>query len=151
RSAPETTWLPLLRNRSLLLLTLSYAAVGYFEYLFYFWTHYYFDEVLQLGKEQSRLFSTVVNLAMAAGMGLGGLLSDRLQRRCGYRWGRALVAMGGMLAGAGFLVLGILATEPGWIIAWFALALATVGATEGPFWATAVDLGGRHGATAAGI
>jgi ACS family glucarate transporter-like MFS transporter len=146
-----TSWLRLLKNRSLIFLTLSYAAVGYFEYLFYFWTHYYFEDVLHLGKEQSRLYATVVNLSMAVGMGLGGLLADGLQRRCGYRWARALVAMGGMLAGAGFLLLGILATEPGWIITWFALALAAVGATEGPFWATAIDLGGRHGGTSAGI
>jgi dipeptide/tripeptide permease len=36
-------------------------------------------------------------------------------------------------------------------VTWFALALAAVGATEGPLWATALELGGRHGATAAGI
>jgi dipeptide/tripeptide permease len=29
--------------------------------------------------------------------------------------------------------------------------LASVGATEGPFWATAIELGGRHGGTSAGI
>ena len=29
--------------------------------------------------------------------------------------------------------------------------MAAVGATEGPFWATALELGGRRGATAAGI
>jgi ACS family glucarate transporter-like MFS transporter len=142
---------PLWRNRSLILLTLSYAAVGYFEYLFYFWMHYYFEDVLHLGKERSRLYATVVNLAMAAGMGLGGLLSDRLRRRFGHRWGHALVPMGGMLAGAGFLGLGLLAQEPGWIVTWFALALASVGATEGPFWALAIELGGRHSATSAGI
>ena len=41
--------------------------------------------------------------------------------------------------------------SPGWIAFWFALALASVGATEGPMWATALELGGRRGATAAGI
>src|SRR5262249_50104535 len=30
-------WTVLLRNRSLVLLTASYAAVNYFEYLFFFW------------------------------------------------------------------------------------------------------------------
>src|SRR5262249_2881782 len=60
---PATGVQMLLRSRSLILLTLSYAAVGYFEYLFYFWMHYYFEDVLELGKEQSRLYATVVNLA----------------------------------------------------------------------------------------
>src|SRR5207253_10444687 len=50
-----------------------------------------------------------------------------------------------------FLAGGLLATHPGWIVLWFALALAAVGATEGPFWATALELGGRRGGTAAGI
>src|SRR5438034_6052248 len=42
----------LLRNRSLLLLTLSYAAVGYFQYLFFYWMHYYFGEVVRMGKTE---------------------------------------------------------------------------------------------------
>ncbi len=144
-------WRSLLRNRSLVLLTISYAAVGYFEYLFYFWMHFYFEVTLKLGEEKSRLYATVVNLAMAFGMILGGLVADRLIRHFGYRVGRTVVPVAGMLASAAFLVLGLLADEPGWIAVWFALALASVGACEGPLWATAIDMGGRQGGTAAGI
>jgi MFS family permease len=151
REKAPSAWQALLGNRSLMLLTVSYAAVGYFEYLFYFWMHYYFDGVLKLGKTESRVYSTVLYLAMAAGMLLGGWVSDRLQQAWGRRRGRAAVVVSGMLGGAAFLGVGLLATEPGWIATWFALALAAVGATEGPLWATALELGGRHGATAAGI
>jgi MFS family permease len=141
----------LLRNRSLVLLTLSYAAIGYFEYLFYFWIHYYFEGVLHYGKEKSRWYTTVLSLAMAAGMLLGGWLADRLARSFGRRVGRAAVVMGGMFAGAVLLVLGVLTPTPELVVVCFALAMAAVGATEGPCWATAVELGGRHGGTAAGI
>ena len=151
RPEPPATWLALLGNRSLMFLTLSYAAVGYFEYLFYFWMHYYFDDVLKLGKTQSRIYATIPYVAMAAGMFLGGWISDQLERGWGRRAGRTAVAVGGMLTGAIFLAVGLFATEPGVIVVWFALALAAVGATEGPLWATALELGGRHGATAAGI
>ena len=72
-------------------------------------------------------------------------------RPCGYRLGRALVPMFGMIAGAVLLILGILAQQPEWIVFWFALAMAAVGTSEGPFWATAVDLGRGRGGTAAGI
>jgi MFS family permease len=150
-SLSRSAWGALVRNRSLMLLTLSYAAVGYFEYLFYFWMHYYFDDVLKVGKAESRLYSTILYVAMAAGMFGGGWLSDVLQRAWGRRAGRAAVAAGGMVIGAAFLGLGLLAIEPVWIVVWFAVALAAVGATEGPMWATALELGGRHGATAAGI
>src|SRR5262249_17255248 len=43
--AGSAAWRMLLRNRSLVLLTLSYAAIGYFEYLFNFWEQYYFSQV----------------------------------------------------------------------------------------------------------
>src|SRR4051812_16687342 len=46
-------WMKLLANPSLLFLTLGYAAVGYFQYLFFYWIHYYFANILHLGKEQS--------------------------------------------------------------------------------------------------
>src|SRR5262249_30694726 len=78
-------------------------------------------------------------------------LADRFQKQWGRRRGRAAVAAGGMLASAVLLGLGILARQPEWIVLWFALALAAVGATEGPFWTTAVELGRRRRGTAAAI
>lgn len=144
-------WTSLLRNRNLILLTLSYAAVGYFQYLFFYWMHFYFDEVLHLGKEASRVYTTIPPLAMAITMPLGGWLSDWLQRKRGYWFGRAMVPMIGMLAGAAFLGLGVLAKDPRWIVACFSLALGAVGAAEGPFWATVVEVGGKRGGTAAAI
>src|SRR5439155_13831228 len=86
-------WPTLLKNRSVILLTLSYAAVGYFQYLFFYWMHYYFDEVLHLGKTASQYYAGIPPLAMAISMPLGGWLSDRLQRPLGYRWGRAVVPL----------------------------------------------------------
>jgi MFS family permease len=147
------SWLTLLNNRSLVFLTASYAAVGYFEYLFFFWLNYYFKEQLKppLPDEIRRFYTSIPLLAMAGGMAAGGWLSDRLVQEFGYRWGRAMVPAGGMVAGAGFLVLGLLIQEPVLIVAWFALALAALGAVEGPFWMTALELGGRRGGTSAGI
>jgi sugar phosphate permease len=144
-------WRILLRNRSLVFLTLSYGAVGYFEYLFTFWTHFYFDDVLKMGKIESRYYAGIVLLAEAGGMGLGGWLADRMQRAYGYRRGRAIVPVFGMLASATFLGLGLIPKEPGWIVFWFALAVGAVGMCEGPFWTTAIELGGKRGGTAAGV
>jgi sugar phosphate permease len=144
-------WLSLFRNRSLLLLTISYAAVGYIEYLFFFWMHYYFEKVLDLGKEESRTYAAILHLALAAGMIAGGWLADRCRSMWVHGKGRAMVPMLGMMAGALFLWLGLLNHETGWIVCCLALALAGVGASEATVWTTAVELGGRQGATAAGI
>src|SRR5262249_8757555 len=137
REQAAGSWLDLLRNRSLVFLTASYAAIGYFEYLFFFWMNYYFEHVLHIDERVRQFYSPIPILAMAGGMALGGWLSDRLVQAYGYRLGRAAVPVGGMLAGAALLVLGAFATEPVWIVTLFSLALGAVGATEGPFWMTA--------------
>jgi MFS family permease len=150
-AAPAGTWLRLLRNRSLVLLTLSYAAVGYFEYASFFWMPTYIKTVGGLQDQEWRWSVSVVYLAMALGMPLGGLLADRLQHKLGYRVGRAAVAGGGMATSAVLLGCVLLAREPAWIVFWFALAMAAHGTCEGPSWTTAVELGGRRGGTSAGI
>src|SRR5262249_18686897 len=111
----------------------------------------YFDEILNVGEQKSRYYTTIVNLAMAVGMVGGGFLSDRLQRGVGLRVGRAIIPIVGMLAAAGFLALGLQTQYPEQIVLWFSLALGSLGMSEGAFWATAIELGGRRGATAAGV
>ena len=139
------------RNKNLLLLTVSYAAVGYFQYLFFYWMHYYFKDVLQLGDQESRFYATIPPLAMALGMPLGGWLSDRIQSTFGWRAARGGMAATAMIASAGLLQLGVRATEPFWIVTWMSLALGVLGTLEGPFWVTAVEVGRERGGLSAGI
>src|SRR5262249_33986736 len=77
---PTRGWHVLLRNRSLVLLTISYASVNYIEYLFTFWMHYYFKNNLDMGTIESRYCAGILYVSEAVGMVLGGWLSDRLQK-----------------------------------------------------------------------
>ncbi|MBI3838393.1 MAG: MFS transporter [Planctomycetia bacterium] len=151
RQSPHTIRSYFRRNKSLLLLTLSYAAVGYFQYLFFYWMHYYFETILELGSRDSRLYSAIPPLAMALGMPLGGWLSDRIQSLFGWRAARTGLVMSAMTASAGLLLLGISAAESFWIVVWLSLALGVLGTAEGPFWVTAVEAGGRRGGLSAAI
>lgn len=144
-------WTDLLKNRDLMILTTSYAAVGYVEYLFYYWVEHYFKDVLHLTKETSRSYSMITSLSMAAGMMLGGWLADRLCHHVGGKRGRAIVPIGGMLLGAALVVLGVMTNNPTAVVAFFALGMAAIGATEGPFWTTAIELGGTRGGTSAAL
>jgi MFS family permease len=141
----------LIRNRSLILLTLSYAAVGYFQYLFFYWMHFYFDEVLRMGKTESRFYAGLPTLAMAVCMPIGGWLTDSAERLFDRATGRLLVPRTGMIGSAVLLLFGIFATQPFWIVLWFTLSLGILGLCEGAFWTTAVELGGDRGGTAAAI
>ena len=136
--------LSIMLNRNVWLLTLSYAAIGYFQYLFFYWMHYYFDDVLKLGKEASLYYAGIPPLVMAVCMPIGGWLSDRSS-------GRSVVPMAGMVLGALLLGCGVLAKTQFWIVFWFSLALGAVGAAEGAFWSTIVEAGGSFGGTAASI
>jgi MFS family permease len=113
--------------------------------------NHYFVEILKLNKEVSRFYSSIPPLAMVVGMIAGGWLSDVMVRAIGFQRGRKFVPVLGMICGAAFLYVGVRASDPAWIVFWFSLALAGIGAVEAPCWSTAVYLGGRKGATAAGI
>jgi MFS family permease len=149
--ASRTSSVPPWKKRSVILLTLSYAAVGYFQYMFFYWMQYYFDTVLGLGKERGRLFATIPSVAMALGMAAGGWLTDAAQTRWGPRRGRTVVTVSGMIASAALLGAGILFRDATWIVTSFSLALAALGASEGAFWTTATDLGGERAGVAAAI
>src|SRR5262249_16902861 len=79
----QTSFAALLLDRNLVLLTISYAAYSYFQYMFFYWPQYYFDKVLNLGKADGRLYATIPTLAMAVGMISGGWLADRARSRLG--------------------------------------------------------------------
>jgi ACS family glucarate transporter-like MFS transporter len=149
---PDFEVLPSLRkNKNLILLTLSYACVGYFQYLFFYWMHYYFEDVLMLSSERAKWYAAIPPLAMAIGMPLGGWLSDRLMMRFGWRAARTYLAVLAMGASAGLLLLGIRASDPAWIVIWLSLALGVLGMAEGPFWVTAVEVGRGRGGFSAGV
>jgi MFS family permease len=68
--------LKLLSQRSLWLTTLSYAAYGYFQYLFFYWMGYYFKDVLGVPKEDARYCSVYVTLAMGRDVPGGCVRND---------------------------------------------------------------------------
>jgi ACS family D-galactonate transporter-like MFS transporter len=141
----------LLNDPRLWFLTLGYAAVGYFQYLFFYWLHYYFSKVLKMGEEESRFFASFPNLALAAGMFTGGWLTDRAARWLHGGTGRTLVPKLGMSLAAALLVCGIFAQDRSWIVVWFTLSLGSLGLCEASFWTMAIEVGRERGGTAAAI
>ena len=139
------------RGRTLLLLTLSYSAVGYFQYLFFYWLHYYFDSVLHMDKADSRYFAGLPSLAMAACMPIGGWLTDRAVRWRGNGAGLTIVPKVGMILSALLLMCGIVTSDRFWIVAFFTAALGTLGLCEASFWTVAINLSRERGGTSAAI
>lgn len=139
----------LLSHRSVLYITLSYAALGFFQYLFFYWIEYYFETVQKQGT-QARLYSTGIVLAMGLGMACGGWLSDWAAALF-PRHGKKLVPALGLFAAGAVFELGLLSPDMRLTLAAFAAAAALLGACEGPFWTAVVELGGPYGGTAAAV
>jgi MFS transporter, ACS family, D-galactonate transporter len=138
-------------NRSLVLLTLSYGALSYVQYLFFNWIEYYLEQRMGLPKEESREASFIILMSMAIGMACGGWVSDRLCRWLGYATGCRIVAFGGMGLCAAFSVLGVCVNDPQAVVWCFSLSLGSLGLCEGIFWTTAPDLEKRNGGLACAL
>jgi MFS transporter, ACS family, D-galactonate transporter len=143
--------LALFRNRSLVLATLSYGALGYVQYMFFYWIEYYFSKVLKLPDSESRQAAFIVTIAMAVGMAAGGWVSDRLCLWFGFRRGCQVMALTGMVLSAGFSLLGVSTTDAQKVVWFFALALGALGLCEGIFWTTAPALEPRNGGLACAV
>ncbi len=150
QAAPPSMW-TMLRRRSVVCITLSYAALGYFQYLFFYWIEYYFETVEKQGTAVARQYTTMITLAMGVGMVCGGWLADRVPPSFSPRARRGLVPICGMIASGVVFELGLLAADSQLTLAAFAVAAALIGACEWAFWTTVVELGGPYGGTAAGL
>jgi sugar phosphate permease len=140
-----------LKNRDLVLLACNYAAVGYYEYMLFYWMKHYFKDVRAYSEDQSRLFTSIVTSAMLVAMPLGGILSDRLVRAYGHRVGRMSVAVFGMLASAFLLFAATRAESTLEVVVLFFLAHAAIGLCEAPIWVAGLEIGGEQCATSAAI
>jgi MFS family permease len=141
----------LLANPSLLLLTANYAAVGYYEYTLFYWIKRYFEKVLLYDEHTSRYYVFIVTLALLFAMPLGGIASDALVRRWGYRWGRATVPIVGMLASAALLYIATHVRGDVAVVSLFFLAHASIGLCEAPTWVAGLEVGGKSRGTSAAI
>ena len=142
---PSNATIPwsLLRQPSLWLITLSYAAYGYFQYLFFYWMGYYFKEVLHVPDVEARWASFWIMLAMGAGMAIGGYSTDAVCRWLGTMYGRRTMVLTGMGLGAVFGLIAVNVEGLTSVAACLAISMAAAGMVEGVFWTTATDIGGK--------
>jgi MFS transporter, ACS family, D-galactonate transporter len=132
-------------------LTLSYAALGYFQYMFFYWIQYYIGTVRHLGNDVSRQYSTLITLTMGIGMIFGGWLADRVSGSVAGRARRGLVPGLGMIASGLVFELGVLSSDSRVMMAAFTLSAGLLGMCEAAFWTTIVELGTPRGGLAAGL
>jgi MFS family permease len=141
----------LLKNRKLLTLSASYFCLNYFEYIFFYWTYYYFGEVLHVGQNLTAIATTSIMLGMVVFGPAGGWLSDKLSATYGLQRSRRAVVVGALglsaiLLFAGASAFGTIAT-----IVLLTLAFGFASMSEGPFWASAISVAKDDAGAAGGF
>ena len=96
RAGDRPRWGALLSNRNMRWLIAGFAALDYYEYIFFYWLFYYLGEVRKLSADDTALYTTLPFLAWVLMMPLGGWLADRLVARHGVKQGLRWVAIGAL-------------------------------------------------------
>jgi ACS family glucarate transporter-like MFS transporter len=141
----------ILRNRDVLLLTISYMCMNMVFYIFFAWFFIYLVDVRGFDALEGGFLSALPWIAAAVGATAGGELCDRLSRRIGPRWGCRIPAIAGLLASAVFLFVGAAAPNAFLAIALLSLCFAGNQFTDGAFWQGTISVSGRYAAAGCGV
>jgi ACS family glucarate transporter-like MFS transporter len=144
-------WLQVLKNRDVMLLTVSYAFMNFVFYFVFNWFFIYLVEVRGFSATDAGFVASAQWIAGSIGATLGGWWCDRLCRRFGMRWGVRWPIIIGM--GISILLLLVGALHPNAFVAVTAMVLLFFfnQLCEGPYWAASVAIGGRHAGAAGGV
>ena len=142
---------PLLRNRNMMLISVSYFLDSYVLFIFVFWFYLYLVDERGFSILRSGVYSSLPWIAALIVVPAGGRLCDVLSERRGRRLGRRAVAMAGLLVSSALLAWGARTQQAMLAIAALSLSVGFLMSTEGPFWSSAIDIAGVHAGTAGGI
>jgi ACS family glucarate transporter-like MFS transporter len=147
---PAVPWRKMMGNRALLLLCTMYFGVIYGWYFFLTWMPKYLLKARGFDLKTTAWLAMLPLLCMAAGVAVGGFLSDALVRRLGRRLGRRIPGVIGLPMAALLTVAAIQTGDARTSAYLFAAAagLATLGVAPG--WAACLDIGGQHAGVVTG-
>jgi ACS family glucarate transporter-like MFS transporter len=144
-------WKKVLKNRDILLLTVSYFCMNYIFFLFFNWFYFYLTVVKGFSEQSAAGMWSAQWLVGAVGATLGGWLCDRMISRFGLRLGpRVLVIPSLILCGA-FLVLGATSESPYLAVSLLCISFGFTQITEAAYWSTMISVAGRDASEGGGV
>lgn len=146
-----SSWLQVLKNRDVLLVTLSYSSLNFVYYIIFSWGYYYLVKVRGFAEQEAGFLTAAQWVGAGLGAALGGWICDLACRRIGLRWGCRWPILIGTV-GCALLLLGV-AWSPNAYLAALLLGLCFFchQISEGPYWACVTAIGGRDSGVASGL
>ena len=144
-------WRRILGSSDFLLITYSYFCYGYVAYIFFTWFFRYLSTVRGLNLRESSYFTTLPFIAMAICSPLGGVVSDRITRLYGKRWGRCGVAVVGIGLSAVFVASGAAVASPRLASIVLAGGAGALYISQSTFWSVTADIAGESAGAVSGV
>ncbi|MGB6853978.1 MAG: MFS transporter [Thermoanaerobaculia bacterium] len=144
-------WKRVLRDRNVILLTLSYFSMNYVFYIFFNWFFVYLVQVRGFASLEGGFLATLPWLLGAVGAVIGGFWSDGLSRSRGIRIGCRLPGVISLVLVAVLLWAGAAATNAYLAVALLAVCFGCTQLSEGAYWSAVTSVAGRHTAAASGV
>jgi ACS family glucarate transporter-like MFS transporter len=144
-------WRTILGSKDFLLVTYSYFCYGYVAYIFFTWFFRYLSTVRGLNLRESSYFTTLPFIAMAVCSPLGGVVSDRITRLYGKRWGRCGVAVVGVGLAAVFVACGSAVDSPRLASVVLAGGAGALYLSQSTFWSVTADIAGESAGAVSGV
>jgi MFS family permease len=151
RAADRPQWAALLSNVNMRWLIAGFAALDYYEYIFFYWLFYYLGEVRKLSADDTALYTTFPFLAWVLMMPLGGWLADRLVARHGVKRGLRWVAIGALSVSVFCLAAALNVDEINSLVALLSLSFGFAAIADVVFWAAVISMGGTQAGAAGGL
>ena len=144
-------WRCILGCKDFLLVTYSYFCYGYVAYIFFTWFFRYLSTVRGLNLRESSYFTTLPFIAMAVCSPLGGVISDRITRLYGKRWGRCGVSVVGIGLSAVFVASGAYVASPRLASIVLAGGAGALYISQSTFWSVTADIAGESAGAVSGV
>jgi MFS family permease len=151
RVAQRPQWASLLNNPNMRWLIAGFAALDYYEYIFFYWLYYYLGNVRKLSVDDTAFYTTLPFLAWVVMMPPGGWLADHLVVRYGIKRGLRWVAIGSLLISVLGLVAALNVVETNSLMALLSLAFGCAAVADVVFWAAVISVAGAQAGAAGGL
>jgi len=144
-------WKLALKDKNILLITVSYFCMNYVFYLFFSWFFFYLVDVKGFSAADAGMLTAALWILGAVGATAGGFICDFLVRRLGMRLGPRYLTMTALILSAVFLYIGAASDNAVITVVLLCICFAFNQLTEAPFWVATMAVSGKHAPVATGV
>jgi len=145
------SWMKIVKDRQVALLTLSYFTYGYVAYIFFTWFFKYLSAVRGLDLKASAIYGMLPFMAMAVCSPLGGMLADYLTPRFGKRVGRCWTAAFALLLAAVFVACATQVADARIASLFLAGGAGALYLSQSAYWTITAEMGGGSAGSVSGV